>query len=378
MKTVVVEGLSARLGGGQTYMRNLFEYYPGYSDLRVVGIVPAPDREFFDCHPDIELLAPELASRNIANRLLWNKLRLPALLGQLDASVLFCPGGFLATRPAPPCRTAVTFQNMLPFSPEERGRYPLGFSRGRLKLLGSVQAASFRDADLVVFISEFARAVIELVVPERRGASVVIPHGLSDHFRTKHPRPDHPRLPEEYVAYVSILTVYKAQLEVLRAWRELRARRPTREKLVLIGPEYPPYGHRVRALVRELGLEQDVVLLGNVPYEQLPAYYQHAKVNVFASSCENCPNVLLEKLAAGRPVVCSDFPPMPEFGGDAVVYFDPYNPSQLADTLVGLLDDEVAQDEWGRRAAERALTYQWPTAARRTWDALRALALGEV
>lgn len=377
MKTIVVEGLSARLGGGQTYVRNLFQYYPGYPDVRVVGVVPAGDRGFFDCNPKIELIAPELASRNIANRLIWNRARLPGLLRKLDARVLFCPGGFLATRPPPPCRTAVTFQNMLPFAPEERGRYPLGFSRGRLVLLGSVQAASFRDADLVIFISEFARAVIELDVPHRRGQSVVIPHGLSDDFRNKQPRPDDPRLPKEYVAYVSIVTVYKAQLEVVRAWHELRSRRATPEKLVLIGPEYAPYGRRVDALIRELGLEQEVIRLGNVPYAQLPGYYQHARVNVFASSCENCPNVLLEKLAGGRPVVCSDYPPMPEFGGDAVLYYDPYNPSQLTGALASLLDDPAAQDTWGARALRRAAEYQWPKAARETWDALRALAGGD-
>lgn len=375
MKTVVVEGLSARLGGGQTYVRNLFEYYPGYPDMRVVGVVPDSDRDFFDCHPDIELRAPKFASRNLGTRLLWNRFELPGLLQRLEASVLFCPGGFLATRPSG-CRTAVTFQNMLPFSTEERARYPLGIPRARLKVLGGVQASSFRDADLVVFISEFARAVIELVVPKRRGASVVIPHGLSDHFRSKHPRPRDPRLPDEYVAYVSILTVYKAQLEVLDAWNELRRRRATREKLLLIGPEYAPYARKVHEKVRRLGLENEVVLLGNVPYAELPAYYQHAKVNIFASSCENCPNVLLEKLAAGRPVVCSDFPPMPEFGGDAAIYFDPYNPNQLASALASLLDDAAAMERWGRLATERALVYQWPDAAKQTWDALHALAFG--
>src|SRR3569833_3466394 len=113
--------------------------------------------------------------------------------------------------------------------------------------------------------------------------------------------------------------------------------------------------------------------LGNEPYAQLPGYYQHAKLNLFASSCENCPNILLEALAGGRPVLCSDYQPMPEFGADHVQYFDPYNPEQLAVLLERNLDDVAGLSEWGRRAAERADAFQWTIAARQTWDALYSL-----
>lgn len=370
---IVVEALSALQGGGQTYLRNLFTHYDPRAGERVVAIVPPQFRDFLGVNPAIELVTPSFPLGGLIRRLLWNRFALPRLLSSLRANVMYCPGGFLAVRPKN-CRTAVAFRNMLPFSPEERQRYSFSYMRTRLWLLQHIQGASFRDADLVIFISRFAKSVIDLTVGKRRGQAVVIPHGLNDQFRQHMGRPADTRLPREYVLYVSILNVYKAQIEVVEAWNILRNTRPTPEKLVLIGPEFGPYAVRVRNRIAALGLNNEVLLLGNSPYEQLPAYYQHAKINIFASSCENCPNILLEALAAGRPVLCSDYEPMPEFGADAVQYFDPYNPGKLAERLVQLLDDEYARIEWSERAIRRSDDFQWSVAAGQTWAALRQLA----
>lgn len=373
-----MEALSALQGGGQTYLKNLFIHYPMYSDTRVIALVPVGFDKELPVSDSIVVHTSAFASRGVAHRILWNKFVLPRLLRKLKADVLYSTGGSLATRAVGNCRTAVAFRNMLPFSSSERKRFPFGYMRIRLWLLQYIQGVSFRNADLVIFISIFAKSVIDLTLNRRRGQSVVIPHGLSEHFFKPQSRPVNSRLPQEYVLYVSILDVYKAQVEVVRAWAELRARRITSEKLLLIGPEYPPYGDEVRKAIVELELEKEVLIWGQVPYAELPAYYQHAKVNIFASSCENCPNILLEALAGGRPVLCSDYQPMPEFGADAVTYFDPYNPKQLADALEATLDDHIQMADMGQRALQRAGDFNWEVSARRTWDALFALANKEV
>ena len=72
---------------------------------------------------------------------------------------------------------------MLPFSDEERRRYPYGYTRSRLAILKYIQSRSFRQANLVVFISQFAKSIIDIVVGPRAGKAVVIPHGVNDRFR---------------------------------------------------------------------------------------------------------------------------------------------------------------------------------------------------
>jgi glycosyltransferase involved in cell wall biosynthesis len=142
---------------------------------------------------------------------------------------------------------------------------------------------------------------------------------------------------------------------------------------VLVGTESPEYGRKVRAEIGRLGLENDVLVRGQVPYMEMPGLYQHAVLNIFASQCENCPNILLEAMAAGRPVIVSNRPPMPEFAGDAALYFDPASPADLAEKLATVLDNPVYLGELAARAREQSLLYDWQSAARDTWNVLAAL-----
>ena len=67
---------------------------------------------------------------------------------------------------------------------------------------------------------------------------------------------------------------------------------------------------------------------------------------------------------------------MPEFAGDAALYFDPYNPQSLATRLCEVLDDPRLSVELGRRSRERSAEFQWKQSAEATWQALSDLAGG--
>jgi glycosyltransferase involved in cell wall biosynthesis len=173
----------------------------------------------------------------------------------------------------------------------------------------------------------------------------------------------------DYLLYVSTLDVYKAQLEVVEAYGLLKKKGLRSEKLVLVGPEYKPYAEKVRNKIAELGLQEDVLIVGNVPHTDLPSAYRNARINIFASETENCPFILLEALGAGRPVLVSSCPPMPEFGGDAVVYFDPSRPEDLARKLEQVNSDEELMLRLAGAASERSAQYRWEETGRKTWDA---------
>lgn len=263
---------------------------------------------------------------NPVARAAWERFGLPKLLRRLEVDVLFCPGGIVGTTVPRNYKTVMTFQNMIPFDPVQRRRYPMGYMRVRNWLLKRLTLRSFAKADRVICISEFGRQVVESHAPGAAGKTTVIPHGVGGLFRMEcSARPAW--LPKEnYILYVSILDAYKAQIEVLRAFALLKQRRLTNEKLVFAGPHSPYYAKKVCNEIECLGLAKDVILTGSVPYAQLPPLYQNALINIFASECENCPNILLEALASGRPVLASNRPPMPELCGNGAVYFDPAVP----------------------------------------------------
>jgi len=374
-RIIAINALSALQGGGQSYISNLLRYASEFSNIKIYIFAP-PQFAHLYALPKVEVIPSIIPSKGILHRIIWERLRLPELLKKLKIHLIFCPGGVINFSPPSNCMTAVTFQNMLIFDGLERQRYPLGYRRLRLALLERISRKSFKQADLVIFLSEYAKKVVDEKVPDRKGLSVVIPHGLDDRFRTAG-RDYIPRLkslPEgDYLLYVSVIDVFKAQIEIVRAYHILCQKQHPKEKLLLVGSEYPPYGKLVRKEIRRLGLQDKVIITGQISYTDMPSVYHHAKAHIFASSCENCPNIVLESLASGRPLFLSNRAPMPEFAGDAAIYFNPYNPEELSNILARYLDNESWIMEMGKKAFERSLLYSWEKTARETFRAFENL-----
>lgn len=362
---IVINALSARLGGGQTYLKNLLVHLPEKSDLRILIYAP-PSLRLPDDHR-VRRGTMIWPTKNPILRTLWEKFALPRILAKEKVQVLFCPGGVIASRVPAGCKTVTMFRNMIPFDPEALARMPPSLQKIRNFILKRVMLRSMANADLTIFISDHARRVIQAITKVRN--PVTIPHGIGDAFRTHSqtlPRPAW--LPTgEYLLYVSRFDVYKHQFEVASGFAELPPDLSSRYKLLLVGELDDVLVHRVTELARMKGLESQIVIAGPIDYADLPAAYHHATVNLFASSCENCPNILLEALGAGRPVLSSDVMPMPEFGVDAVDYFSPTNPKSICDAMVRVLRDESHRNELATAAVRRSDDFDWANTSKTTW-----------
>jgi glycosyltransferase involved in cell wall biosynthesis len=372
---LVINTLSSRQGGGQVYISNLLRYAQKYPDIKTY-ILTNPEFDQLYNFPSVELICCKEPAQNVLKRILWEKYSLPLLLERLHTDLVFCPGGTINFAPPAGCKTAVTFQNMLIFDKDNRRKYRIGYMRFRLAMLERISRKSFEKADLVIFLTDYAKEVIAAQVPRRKEASVVIPHGLDDKFRTAD-RGDITRcegLPDgQYLLYTSVITNFKAHLEVVWAYHILCQHRQTPEKLLFVGPSYKRYEKELRRQVAKLNLQDKVKIIGEIPNSEMPSVYHYAKAHIFASTCENCPNIVIESLGSGRPIFLSNIPPMPEIAGDAAIYFDPYKPAELADLLLRYLDDEVWTKHIGQRAFERSADFSWSNAAHKTFQAFQNL-----
>ena len=77
--------------------------------------------------------------------------------------------------------------------------------------------------------------------------------------------------------------------------------------------------------------------LGPKSFNELPEIYHDADIGLFASSCENMPNIIIEKMASGLPILCSKNSPMPEIIGEGAIYFDPENITSISDSILMVL-----------------------------------------
>jgi glycosyltransferase involved in cell wall biosynthesis len=376
MRKVLVSALAARGGGGLTYVRRIVSQFPADGEARLSILSPQPIVEVGD-RSDIEWIKAPAWTESGVSRFVFGSLFFRFLWSRRnDFDVAYYTGGSIdVPLPAKVKRVAV-FQNMLPFDPEARRRYGPSWNRVRNWILRKTQSHAFRHADLMIFISEHGREVIDTQIPERRSRGVVIPHGVE---RLSAPlAPDvAARLPARFALYLSALDVYKAHVELIEAWALAMRGRKTDLKLVLAGPEYPAYAKRVRAAIRRHGLEDEVIVLGTVEHDQVFDLAERAALNLFMSSCENCPNIVLELLSAGRPLLLSSRPPMPELGGPELAYVDPYDVPAIAAAIARAIDDPASAEALGRSAAERAKRFSWEKAGSATWLAILGLTPGE-
>ena len=113
---------------------------------------------------------------------------------------------------------------------------------------------------------------------------------------------------------------------------------------------------------------------GSTPHAELKDIYAKADVGVFASSCENMPNILLEMMAAGLPIASSSRGPMPDMLGEAGVLFDPETVESIAWALHNLIASASLREEKAAAAFGAARQYSWRRCADETCAFLRQVA----
>jgi len=169
-------------------------------------------------------------------------------------------------------------------------------------------AEALRGAAAVISVStSMADVAAELGAPP--GRIHVIPNGVDMELFRPMDRADARRelgLPEtgRLLVTVAHLGVRKGHREVIQALSRL----PDDVRLVLVGSD-PGRGRSLpmlRGMIHSLGLDGRVVLAGAQPHERIPLFLNAADVSVLASYREGCPNVVLESLACGTPVVATD------------------------------------------------------------------------
>jgi len=308
-------------------------------------------------------------------RVMWQRLFLSRAVLRAGCDVLFVPGGnYIGS-----FRPIVTMsRNMLPFQIKELTRYFFSLIWLRLLILRQVQTYSFRQASGMIFLTDYARTAVQGVTGQLTAKTAVIPHGLNRRFEQT-PKPqisikNYSSAKPFRLIYVSIVDLYKHQWCVVEAVALLR-QEGYPVVLELAGPSYQPALCKLqKAISRVKGTSEWVQYVGNIPYETLSTHYAAADLGIFASSCENMPNILLETMASGLPVACSNKGPMPEVLGDAGVYFDPESPSDIASAIRQYLDSTELRTTHALASYQRARQYSWERCADETFSFLAGMA----
>jgi glycosyltransferase involved in cell wall biosynthesis len=245
----------------------------------------------------------------------------------------------------------------------------------RPSLRRQARDALLQAAAVISVSSPLADAAADLGVPRER--LHVIPNGVDlERFTPVDRREARRQLDLDpdgrLLVAIGHLKPVKGHQELIRAMADL----PQDVRLVIVGGDPGRGAHRRRLLdeIERLGLSSRVVLAGRQPYDRVPLYLSAADVSVLPSRREGCPNVVLESLACGTPVVAARVGAVPDLltPGENGLNVPLRDPGALAHGLRKALDAR-----WSRKAVrETVCERSWEAVAGRVMEVFRGV-LGE-
>ncbi len=372
-------------GGGSLHLRELLRAWKalGTSENHEIIVFTRQDaaREISSWADDRVKVRPiPRSGPSIAGRLLWEQAVLPSVCVKLKLDVLFCPGNIAPLYSRIP--VVVMLQNAAPFCLSVTWRSE-GLSRWlKFRCRGVMMSWAARRATRCIFISRWFRDVFEergYVVPagnpviylgREKGRGDAGDHALVGRLRStrgilcvSHLYP--------YKNICALVEGYALQRNVLEAGGL---------KLYIVGKSVSRReDRRIRAAIARNRLEACVELTGAVPQEAVAQLMANAEFFVFQSACENCPSTLMEALAAGVPIACSEVGVMPEIASDAAVFFDPFDPASIGRVLKALATDADLRASLRKKALARSSEFPtWTEVAQATLNVLEEAATARV
>lgn len=175
-------------------------------------------------------------------------------------------------------------------------------------------------------------------------------------------------IPGPYVLHVGRIQSRKNLTRLVEAFSQIKYLMPDLH-LVLAGREVWG-GQSVSNRIRQLGLENQVICIGYVEEDDLPTLYSGAIVFAFPSLYEGFGFPVLEAMACGTAVVCSNTSSLPELVGDAALTVAPTDVTALAESIARLVTDQQLRQTLIARGFEHVKHFTWDSAARLTLDVL--------
>jgi glycosyltransferase involved in cell wall biosynthesis len=339
------------VGGTEIYLRNLLRalaeidavnQYVVFTN-RETGADLVPDR------PNFVQARQSVQAAFRPARILWEQLVLPFAIRKYRVGVLLNPG-FTAPL-ACPCPMVTVFHDL------QYKRHPEYFRWFDLPFWKFFLWAAARRSRGLITVSQATADDLERFYSR---SAQVIQHGVEREFFeiSQH------REPRDYLLCVSTSHPHKNLQRLLRVHAQARAQIHTQindlPRLVLTGLR----GFAAEEI--ESLASDSVELTGWIPREQLYELYRGALGFIYPSTFEGFGMPVLEAMAAGVPVACSDIPPLREVAGSTVHFFDPASEGGIRDALLLLASGKIPTQAAQRRAVE----FTWEKTARATLDYL--------
>lgn len=179
-------------------------------------------------------------------------------------------------------------------------------------------------------------------------------------------------LPDDYFLFVSEIERAKNLMELIRAFQLLPDQYKHKFTIKVVGKKGNDYDN-IKRRIEEYQLADRVEFLGYVSDKELNDLYKKAYAFIFPSYFEGFGLPILEAMAKGTPVLCSDSSSISEVGADAVLTFNPYKPDELCENMIRIIEDLDLRKNMIERGFKRVSDFSYKKTAKETIKVLENL-----
>lgn len=319
-------------------------------------------------HENVKKLSDVYLNGSLLSKIFWQLFVFPKQIERLKIDkVLYTSGTVLRlTGPA-----VVMCRDMLAFDKNAYNLYSVfSYEYWRLFALRKIRRYAFKNADAVIFLNKYVADYINNNVAEVKKYEI-IPHGIGKQFLTEKNSNVINSSGTIKCVYVSNLALYKHQWNVARSIHELR-KSGYNVEIDFIGSINKGKAKDMFESVRtELDPEKKFIRHRHfVKNMDLAVELTKYEIFIFASSCENLPNTLLEGMAMGMPIACSRVEPMISILQDGGSYFDPFDVKSISEAIQRIIDDKEYAFYIRSKAQEISTHYSWKDNVEKTLNLL--------
>lgn len=319
------------------------------------------------------LYAPYLPSENVPTggnvewrilpqQRLWSQFRLAKEINSRPPDVLFVPSHVVPLMTHLP--SVVTIHD-LAFK-----YFPQSYSAFERRYQNFSTGVSVAKASQVIVPSQVTMNDLIKFYPAAKSKIRIIPHGYDKQlFKPAENKNSSPQN-EPYILYVGRIEE-KKNLRLLLDAFQLICKEKKKINLVLGGRN--GYGFeiiqdKIRSLPKEV--RSRIFQPGHLPRYDMIRYLQHATIFAFPSSYEGFGLSVLEAMACGIPVVCSDNSSLPEVTGNSAILLPPVNPLAWASAFSRILNQPEFAHKLSEAVVKQAEQFSWSKAAETTLEVI--------
>ncbi len=298
---------------------------------------------------------------------IWFEFCIPPVLERYKADLFLSPDGYLSTRTKVPQLAVMHDLNFVHRPKDLPWLTSWYYNHFFPKFAGLARR--------IATVSDFSQNDISHsfgVPPEKID---VIYNGKNTSYV---PLPENEQLPvrqkytggDPYFLYIGALHPRKNIDGLLRAFEEFKIRTGGPEKLLIVGGKMFKTG-KIFDIYKGMCFGKEVVFTGRIPVEELRQVLASALALTFVPYFEGFGIPVVEAMAAGVPVICSHTTSLPEVGGDAVLYADPHQPSQIAWEMEKISTNETLRKSLVEKGFRQKEKFSWDRSASLLWESIR-------